>query len=214
MSLDEVARIVIWNKYAEELPSLIHWCWAVIKRDLIAEVARRTGLPLDKAAQIVETILKAIAAAMGRGEEVGITGFGAFVVRRRAAAEGRNPRTGEEIRILPSKAPAFRPYRALKAALVASSMAGPPTSPAPGLPRRKTLPKPRATSVKVTVFYGTNRKPQPGSEPILDFGSTMANSLTYGKATVSVPIDREIGSLPRPSWWRPWEREAPANMSS
>jgi esterase/lipase superfamily enzyme/nucleoid DNA-binding protein len=185
------------------------------KRDLIAEVAKRTGLSLGKAAQIVEIILKAIADAMGRGEQVAIAGFGAFVVRRRGASLGRNPRTGERIRISTRSRPAFRPYGALKAELVGT---GAPRRGRPALDvglgraarrREKIIPKPPETSVRLTVFYGTNRTRKPGSGPILDFGPTMADRLTYGRATVSVPTDKAIGALPQPAWWRPWEREDP-----
>ena len=58
-----------------------------------------------------------IAATLKAGEEVRLTGFGVFVVATRAGGKGRNPQTGEEITIKPSKTPRFRPGKQLKDSL-------------------------------------------------------------------------------------------------
>ena len=55
--------------------------------------------------------------SLRRGRRVTISGFGTFVVAKRAARNGRNPRTGSEIKIPPAKVPRFRPSRALKASV-------------------------------------------------------------------------------------------------
>ena len=52
--------------------------------------------------------------ALGKGESVQLVGFGTFSVKERAAREGRNPRTGEVVKIKAAKAPAFKAGKALK----------------------------------------------------------------------------------------------------
>ena len=84
------------------------------KADLVAQVAKKAGLTSKAAKDAVNTVFSSISAAMKRGEKVVVTGFGTFVVRRRASRKGRNPQTGEEIKIPASKVPAFKPGKALK----------------------------------------------------------------------------------------------------
>jgi DNA-binding protein HU-beta len=60
-------------------------------------VAERANLSRSNAADVVNAVIEAIAAALGTGEEVRLVGFGTFAVVSRAASEGRNPRTGEKI---------------------------------------------------------------------------------------------------------------------
>jgi DNA-binding protein HU-beta len=76
------------------------------------ELSRKT------ATAIVATIFDAeaglIAKALKKGDKVGITGFGTFSVRKRAARMGRNPQTGEKVKIAASKAPAFKAGVSLK----------------------------------------------------------------------------------------------------
>ena len=62
-------------------------------------------------------MLTSIFEALRRGRRVTISGFGTFVVTRRAARDGRDPRTGKAIKIPPAKVPRFRPSRALKTAV-------------------------------------------------------------------------------------------------
>ena len=68
----------------------------------------------DKAVKKVE---KAVRKALKKGDSVSLVGFGTFVVRKRAARTGRNPRTGEQIKIKASKNPSFKAGKALKDAL-------------------------------------------------------------------------------------------------
>ncbi|MFP9216771.1 HU-related DNA-binding protein HupN, partial [Enterococcus faecalis] len=67
----------------------------------------------------VEKVFDTISEALKSGEKVSIPGFGTFEVRERAARKGRNPQTGEEIDIPATKAPAFKPAKALKDAVKA-----------------------------------------------------------------------------------------------
>src|SRR6202035_2228985 len=89
----------------------------VNKNDLIQKLADHTGLPKNDAAKAVDGVFDLIAASLKSGEEVRLTGFGVFVVATRAGGKGRNPQTGEEITIKPSKQPRFRAGKQLKDSL-------------------------------------------------------------------------------------------------
>lgn len=87
------------------------------KNDLIQKLADHTGLQKNDAAKAVDSVFDLIATSLKAGEEVRLTGFGVFVVATRAGGKGRNPQTGEEITIKPSKQPRFRPGKQLKDSL-------------------------------------------------------------------------------------------------
>ncbi len=87
------------------------------KADLVAQVAKRSGLTAKAAKDAVNAVFDVIADALKRGEKVVVTGFGTFMVRRRAARKGRNPQTGEEIQIPATKTPGFTAGKALKRAV-------------------------------------------------------------------------------------------------
>jgi DNA-binding protein HU-beta len=87
------------------------------KNDLIQKLADTTGLAKNDAAKAVEGVFNLIEGALKAGDEVRLTGFGVFVVAQRAGGKGRNPQTGEEITIKPSKQPRFRAGKQLKDAL-------------------------------------------------------------------------------------------------
>lgn len=87
------------------------------KNDLIQKLSEHAGLAKTDAAKAVDGVFDLIAAALKEGDEVRLTGFGIFVVSTRAGGKGRNPQTGEEITIKPSKSPRFRPGKQLKDAL-------------------------------------------------------------------------------------------------
>ena len=84
------------------------------KNDLIQQLSDRTGLGKTESAKAVDGVFDVIADALKAGDEVRLTGFGVFVVAQRAGGKGRNPQTGEEITIKPSKQPRFRPGKQLK----------------------------------------------------------------------------------------------------
>jgi len=86
------------------------------KSDLISEVAKVVST--KKAAQdAVDCVISSITKALKKGDDVVLTGFGSFKVVKRKARKGRNPNTGEEIKIKASKAPKFTPGKALKDAV-------------------------------------------------------------------------------------------------
>jgi DNA-binding protein HU-beta len=88
------------------------------KSELVQEVANRTNLTKADAMRAVNALFEAdngiISGALKQGGKVQITGFGTFESRARKARTGRNPRTGQEIKIGPTTSPSFRPGRALK----------------------------------------------------------------------------------------------------
>lgn len=89
----------------------------MLKPELAAHIAEGAGLGRDKAHEVLTAIADEITAALTRGHEVHLSGFGSFVIRERAARGGKNPRTGERIEIPASRSVAFRPGKALRDAL-------------------------------------------------------------------------------------------------
>ena len=87
------------------------------KTELVAEIAKNTGLTKVDSERAVEAFLNAMSATLKKGDEVRLTGFGTFGVTKRNATTGRNPRTGAEINIPASKQPKFKAGKALKDAL-------------------------------------------------------------------------------------------------
>ncbi len=87
------------------------------KSELIDAVASAADLSKASAAKAVDAMVETIVRTLKGGSQVTIVGFGSFLVRERSARTGRNPRTGETIKIHASKAPAFKPGKALKDAL-------------------------------------------------------------------------------------------------
>lgn len=87
------------------------------KGELIAEFAKRTEVSAAAANGAVNTLIAIITERLKKGDTVGITGFGTFSVAKRAARKGRNPATGEAIKIKASKKVAFRVAKELKEAM-------------------------------------------------------------------------------------------------
>ncbi|MGE5202566.1 MAG: HU family DNA-binding protein [Acidobacteriota bacterium] len=87
------------------------------KNELVDSVAAATELTKADAAKAVDAVFDSITRSLKKGQEVRLVGFGTFVVRKRAASKGRNPRTGEEIKISASKQPKFRAGKGLKDAV-------------------------------------------------------------------------------------------------
>jgi len=87
------------------------------KADLVAILAKHSGGSKTAAEKAINTFICSIFESLRRGRRVTISGFGTFVVTRRAARNGRDPRTGKEITIPPARVPRFRPSRSLKTAI-------------------------------------------------------------------------------------------------
>lgn len=87
------------------------------KNELVTQVAERAGLTKTDAGKAVDAMIDAISAALTKGDEVRLVGFGTFAIAQRSATEGRNPRTGAVIKIAASRQPKFKPGKALKDAV-------------------------------------------------------------------------------------------------
>lgn len=84
------------------------------KQELIGSVAETAGLSKGDAGKAVEAIFEAITGALKKGDEVRLVGFGTFSVSKRKASTGRNPRTGEPMKIKASSQPKFKAGKGLK----------------------------------------------------------------------------------------------------
>jgi DNA-binding protein HU-beta len=87
------------------------------KGELIDAVAGEAGLSKADATRAVEALFGTVTKALKAGDQVALVGFGTFVAKKRAAREGRNPRTGETIQIPASVVPGFKAGKALKDAV-------------------------------------------------------------------------------------------------
>lgn len=87
------------------------------KAELINAAAEKSGLSKKDTESAINAAIEAIVECLANEDKVQLVGFGAFEVKQRAARIGRNPKTKEAIEIPASKAPAFKPSKALKDAL-------------------------------------------------------------------------------------------------
>ncbi len=103
---------------------------ATVTRAHLAEaVYREIGLSRNESADLVETVLREVSDSLARGESVKISSFGSFSVRQKGARVGRNPKTGEEVPILPRKVLVFRASNVLKSRINESMAAARPSGP-------------------------------------------------------------------------------------
>ncbi len=86
----------------------------VTRADLSQAVYEEVGLSRNESAELVEMVLEEMCGALERGEVVKISSFGTFSVRQKAQRIGRNPKTGEEVPILPRRVLSFRASNTLK----------------------------------------------------------------------------------------------------
>jgi DNA-binding protein HU-beta len=87
------------------------------KAELIDAVAGSANLSKADAGRAVDAVVEAVSKALKKGQQVSVVGFGTFSVKHRAARSGRNPRTGETIKIAASNVPGFKAGKALKDAV-------------------------------------------------------------------------------------------------
>jgi DNA-binding protein HU-beta len=87
------------------------------KSDLIEHIAKTVDLTKAAAGTALEAIIEGVTKSLKKGDTVTLVGFGTFQVRSRAARTGRNPLTGETLKIKASKVPAFKAGKALKDAV-------------------------------------------------------------------------------------------------
>jgi DNA-binding protein HU-beta len=91
----------------------------MIKLDIVNLVSDRTGVPKQKAEQVVDSLFEAMKDALAAGKRIELRGFGVFVVKPRKRGVGRNPRTGKEVPIPAGKTIRFKPGKELSAKAVA-----------------------------------------------------------------------------------------------
>src|SRR5882762_11302568 len=86
----------------------------VTRAQLSESIYQEIGLSRNESADLVETVLEEISDALERGETVKISSFGTFGVRKKGQRVGRNPKTGQEVPILPRRVLVFRASNVLK----------------------------------------------------------------------------------------------------
>ena len=86
----------------------------VNKTQLVEKIAQNAGLSKASAGRALDAFIEAVGDKLQSGGQVALVGFGTFSVRTRAARTGRNPKTGEEIKIAAANVPAFKAGKALK----------------------------------------------------------------------------------------------------
>lgn len=84
------------------------------KNELISALADKTAFSKKDAEKVLNAFMESVSESLAKGEKVQLIGFGTFGVKTRLARTARNPRTGVEIKIPSSKAPAFKSGKALK----------------------------------------------------------------------------------------------------
>ena len=84
------------------------------KSELVDAIAKETGLSKKDSEAALKAFIGTVEKELTKGHDVSLIGFGTFSVGKRAARTGRNPQTGEEIKIAASKTPKFKPGKALK----------------------------------------------------------------------------------------------------
>jgi integration host factor subunit beta len=86
----------------------------MIKADLITKISREMSIPKQEAEIGVNLFFETIKEAILRGEEIEVRGFGSFRFRNRPSRSGRNPRTGDPVKVPPKKVLYFKPSKLLK----------------------------------------------------------------------------------------------------
>ncbi len=87
------------------------------KSELIEQIAKQADISKAAAGRALDSVVTAVKQQLKKGNDVTLVGFGTFTVGKRAARTGRNPRTGDTIKIKAAKVPKFRPGKALKDAV-------------------------------------------------------------------------------------------------
>jgi DNA-binding protein HU-beta len=83
------------------------------KAELVAKIASEAGITKSKAEKALDGFVSAVSAALSGGDKITLVGFGTFSVAARSQREGRNPRTGEKIKIPASKVVKFKAGKTL-----------------------------------------------------------------------------------------------------
>ena len=87
------------------------------KAELIDAIAASADLSKAQSGRALDAVIEAVSGALQKGDQVSLIGFGTFSVKHRAARTGRNPQTGDELKIAASNVPSFKAGKALKDAV-------------------------------------------------------------------------------------------------
>ncbi len=127
------------------------------KSDLVDRVAEATGDAKTKVSQVVDETINAVQGALAKGEKVTIPGFGTFQPRARKARTGRNPRTGDTVKIPATTIPVFKAGQALKDLVSGRAKLTVTKTSAKKSPAKKTTAK-KTTAKKSTAKKSPSRK--------------------------------------------------------
>jgi len=101
---------------------------AMTKADIVEALYEKVGFSKKEAADLVELVFDTLKGTLAKGQKIKISGFGNFVVREKRSRVGRNPQTGESIKISARKVLTFRPSQVLRTD-VNTSLEGKPIDP-------------------------------------------------------------------------------------
>jgi len=87
------------------------------KAEIIEKMAKDADIPKLTARKALDSFVESIKKSLKKGKKVSLVGFGTFSVSKRAARNGRNPRTGEAMKIKASKTPKFKPTKAFRGSI-------------------------------------------------------------------------------------------------
>lgn len=88
---------------------------ALTRAALVEEINQKVGFSYSESSRLLESVLEHVSTALARGEKVKLLTLGSFQVYEKGARVGRNPKTGQEVKIPPRKVVSFRPSQILKA---------------------------------------------------------------------------------------------------
>jgi integration host factor subunit alpha len=81
---------------------------ALTKDDIVKALAKENGYPLNQSVELIETLIELIKSNLASGEDVLISGFGRFCVKKKRERRGRNPATGEDMMLAPRRVVTFK----------------------------------------------------------------------------------------------------------
>jgi esterase/lipase superfamily enzyme/nucleoid DNA-binding protein len=184
---------------------------AVNKSDLITKVVRDVGITRSQAEAVVDSFFSAIVLALKKGDRVVLASLGRFNVHRRPSGMGRNPQTGQPIRLPSTSTVSFVPRMGLMTAAFKKK-----AKPHTGIGTRRGKsgsrlgrrgkgvagPSKLVDYDVVKIFYATDRAIDDVNHPGTYYGAARSKNgkLDLGQCEVSVPIDRLMGSLSGNSW--------------
>ncbi|MFM9048552.1 MAG: HU family DNA-binding protein [Actinomycetota bacterium] len=129
------------------------------KQELIDNVSTQLGHSKRDVSNIVEAALEELKRAVARGEKVALAGFGVFQRHDRAARTGRNPQTGEAVKIKATKLPKFRPGAEFKAVVSGAKKPSAPKKAAPKKAAAKKAAPKKAAAKKAAPKKAAKKAP-------------------------------------------------------